>query len=104
MTKLGELASLIRSKNAGPFQLTIDIMFNDAALYERVKHSGTVNRAVVARLYNLTEDQVLFFFADAALAIKATIPRPVFQGDIGDADGHAGQQYAPVMEIEIPDD
>lgn len=103
MKTLGDLASLIRSKNAGPFQLTIDIMFDDAETYERVRRSGAVNRDVIARLYGLSDNELMFFYADAALAIKATIPRPVFQGDVGDPDGHAGQQYAPVMAIPIPD-
>lgn len=34
--------------------------------------------------------------------IKASIPRPVFQGDIRDSDNHGGQQYAPLMDIDIP--
>ena len=101
MTKLAELASLIRSKNAGPFQLTFDIMFDDRARYERVKASGRVSAATIARAYGVREADVLFFFVDNALAIKASIPRPVFQGDLGDSDGHGGQQYAPLMEIEV---
>lgn len=101
MTTLGELASLIRSKNAGPFQLTFDIMFDDKDRYERVKKSGQISAGRVASIYGLPEQDVLFFFCDNALAIKASIPRPVFQGDLGDADGHGGQQYAPLMEIEI---
>ena len=101
MAKLGELASLIRSKNAGPFVLTFDIMFNDKALYERVKASGRVNAGVVASKYGLPEKDVLFFFVDNALAIKASIPRRAFQGDPRDADGHGGQQYALLMDIDI---
>jgi len=46
-------------------------------------------------------DAVRFFESDSALAIKASIPRPIIQGDIGDTDGHGGQQYAPLMDIEI---
>ena len=42
------------------------------------------------------------FFCDNALAIKASIPRPHAQGDLSDADGHGGQQYAPLMDIEVP--
>ena len=45
--------------------------------------------------------EVKFFYCDNALAIKASIPRPYFQGDLLDSDGHGGQQYAPLMEIEI---
>ena len=101
MAKLGELASLIRSKNAGPFVLTFDIMFKDKALYECVKASNRVNAGVVATKYGLPEKDVLFFFVDNALAIKASIPRRAFQGDPRDADGHGGQQYALLMDIDI---
>ena len=102
MTMLANLARLIRSKNAGPFELTFDIMFDDAKTYERVKASGKLTREKVASCYNLEPSQVKFFLCDNALAIKASIPRPYTQGDPGDADGHGGQQYAPLMDIEIP--
>ncbi len=101
MTKLYELTSLIRSKNAGPFQLTFDIVFDDPEKFERVKRSGCVSREVIAGIYSLPTEDVLFFFCDNALAIKASIPRPIFQGDLGDPDGHGGQQYAPLMDIDI---
>lgn len=102
MSALAELARLIRSKNAGPFELTFDIMFDDAATYDRVKRSGAVTREAVAARYNLPPEKVKFFFCDHARAIKASIPRPVPQGDPADSDGHGGQQYAPLMDIEIP--
>src|SRR5688572_27690524 len=102
VTQLARLARLIRSKNAGPFELTFDIMFEDAATYERVKASGVLTREKVAACYGLEPSQVKFFLCDNALAIKASIPRPVFQGDPRDSDGHGGQQYAPLMDIEIP--
>lgn len=101
MTKLAELASLIRSKNAGPFELTIDIMFDDAGVYERVKRSRAVNQDLIAAMYNVAPDLVRFFESDSALAIKVSIPRPIYQGDVGDTDGHGGQQYGPLMDIEI---
>ena len=102
MTALASLAKLIRSKNAGPFELTFDIMFDDEATYRRVKDSGRVSREAVAERYGLPSRDVKFFFCDNALAIKASIPRPAIQGDLDDADGHGGQQYAPLMDIEIP--
>jgi hypothetical protein len=102
MTPLGELARLIRSKNAGPFELTFDIMFDEPATYERVKRSGMVSREAIAERYGLAPDKVKFFWCDLACAIKASIPRPYFQGDLLDSDGHGGQQYAPLMDIQIP--
>jgi hypothetical protein len=102
MDKLADIASLMRSKNAGPFMLTIDIMFDDLSVYERVKKSGALSRAVVAEKYGLSGNKVMFFYCDTALAIKASIPRPITQGDIGDSDGHGGQQFIPLMDIDIP--
>jgi hypothetical protein len=102
MTSLASLARLIRSKNAGPFMLTFDIMFEDEARYRRVRDSGVLSRESVAALYGLRPQDVQFFCCDHARAIKASFPRPVTQGDIGDSDGHGGQQYAPLMDIEIP--
>ena len=102
MATIGELARLIRSKNAGPFELTFDIMFADREVYERVKQSGKLTREAVATRYNLRPEDVKFFACDNALAFKASIPRPCFQGDLLDSDGHGDQQYAPLMDIEVP--
>ena len=103
MTTLAELARLIRSKNAGPFTLTFDMMFEKDVTYERVKRSGALTPAVIGKCFNVAPEKVQLFFCDNALAVKASIPRPVSQGDLLDADGHGGQQYAPLMGIEIPD-
>jgi len=101
MAKLGELAHLIRSKNAGPFELTFDIMFDDPASFERVRASGALSREVIARIYHLATKDVKFFVVPDALAFKASIPRPRFQSDLADSDNHGGQQYAPLIDIEI---
>ena len=101
MAKLGELARLIRSKNAGPFELTFDIMFDDPVAFERVRASGALNRELIARLYRQPVEQVKFFVVPDALAFKASIPRPHFQSDLRDSDNHGGQQYAPLIDIEI---
>jgi hypothetical protein len=102
MAKLGELARLIRSKNAGPFELTFDIMFDDKESFQRVKESNALSRAVIGEIYRVPLEDVKFFIIPQALAFKASIPRPRFQGDLLDSDGHGGQQYAPLIDIEIP--
>jgi hypothetical protein len=99
---LAECASLIRSKNAGPFTLTFDIMFDSAPTYIRVKESGALTADRFAELYGVSADEVRMFECDAALAFKFSIPRPRRQGDFGDGDLHGGQQYAPLLEIEVP--
>ena len=99
---LADLAVLIRSKNAGPFFLTFDIMFDDEERYQLVKASGCLDEQVFATLYACPVEFVRFFTCDSALAVKFSIPRPITQGDPGDGDLHGGQQFAPLMSIEIP--
>ena len=101
--KLKDLAKVIRSKNSGPFELTFDVIFADARLYERVKRSGVLTRELVCRLYGVPEsDIVAFMFFDPALAFKFTLRRGWAQGSVGERDTFGAQQQAPLMEIEIP--
>jgi hypothetical protein len=100
--KLASLATLIRSKNAGPFSLTFDIMFPDEKTYLRVKRSGALNANMFANLYHCTLETVRFFECDNALAFKFSMPRPISQGNLGDGDLHGGQQFAILMEVEVP--
>ena len=103
MTKLAELARLIRSKNAGPFELTFDVMFDDVGKYERVKASGVITAARIADAYRIRADDVLVCRPyDAAVAFKITIRRPVGSGDIDDRDVYGCQQHVPLTRIEIP--
>ena len=102
MPKLWQLARLVRSKNAGPFTLTFDILVNDAETYETVKRSGVINRALFSKLYGVPEEEVLFFEHDRALALKASIPRPVASGEVEDTDVFGGQQHGPLVDLEIP--
>ena len=100
--KLADLATLIRSKNAGPFFLTFDIMFVDEECYQLVKASGRLDECTFAELYKCSIDSVHFFTCDSARAFKFSIPRPIIQGNPGDGDLHGGQQFAPLMSVEIP--
>ena len=103
MATLGELARLIRSKNAGPFVLTLDVMFDDEATYRRVIGAKVLTKTVFASIYRVPEEDVLFFEHDAAKAIKISIPRPYVQCDLDDGDAYGGQQHAPLVELEVPD-
>ena len=102
MAKLGDLARLIRSKNAGPFVLTFDIMFDDDDVYRRVIESHVLTKSRFAAMYHVPEEDVLFFLHDAARAIKISIPRPYVQCDLDDGDAYGGQQHAPLVEIDVP--
>jgi hypothetical protein len=102
MATLGDLAKLVRSKNAGPFWLTIDIMFDDADVYRRARDAEIVNRAAIARLYNRNPAEIIVVNHDTALAIKVSFPRPQSSGSKHDSDAYGGQQYAPLLGLEVP--
>lgn len=103
MAKLYNLAKLLRSKNSGPFETTLDILFDDPAQYRYVVDSGRISRKIIAELYHIPEENIshLVFF-DAAYGIKVTFQRSISSGTVGDRDVYGAQQHAPLMELEIP--
>jgi hypothetical protein len=102
MPKLWQVTKLIRSKNSGPFELTFDVIFNSRAAYEKVRDAGVINARWFARIYRLKPERVSVINYDAASAIKITIPRPVISGDIDDTDVFGGQQYGPLVDLDVP--
>src|SRR3954470_18965076 len=102
MATIGDLAVLVRSKNAGPFWLTIDIMFDDAAKYRRVRDNEVITRAGIARLFRREPADIIVVNHDAALAIKVSFPRPQSSGSKYDSDVYGGQQYAPLLSLPVP--
>ncbi|MBI4182901.1 MAG: DUF4387 domain-containing protein [Proteobacteria bacterium] len=101
--KLVELASTIRSKNAGVDHITFDIICRERHNFERVRDSGVLNRASVARLFGIEEARVTDFVVfEPAQAIKFTIRRLRPSGCKGETDMFGSQQYAPLFDVEIP--
>jgi hypothetical protein len=87
----------------GPFELTFDIMFDNAAAYEEVKAAGVITREVIAAAYRIALADVLVCRPyDPALAIKITIRRPCGSGDLQDRDIYGCQQHVPLTAIEVP--
>lgn len=99
--QLHEVTRLIRSKNAGPFTLTFDIIFNDVHAYERVVSAGLITPARVSELYDVPEDVVSVYACRPALAVKVSFPREHASGDPQDADVFGCQQHAPLVELTI---
>jgi hypothetical protein len=100
-TSIGALASLVRSKNAGPFWLTLDIFLPDSNSFDLVRCSPVTDVQVIADIYKVDADDVKIFLLPDLLAIKISFPRPVTQGSIHDRDMHAGQQYVPLLDVRV---
>jgi len=102
MVLLGDVAKVLRSKNSGPFEITLDVLFDSKDDYDRVKQSGCITKRTICDLYRIKEEQVhhLVFF-DQALGFKVTISRDISSGSVGDRDVYGAQQHAPLMKLAI---
>ena len=101
--KLHELATVVRSKNAGPFLVTIDIFFTDPEAYDRTRASGVLEPESVARLYGLAVDDVKgAFWEPDALGAKVTLRKRPSINDLGCSDVFGSHQHVPIAYAEIP--
>ena len=99
--KLLDAARVIRSKNAGPTTLTIDLMFNDEAGFKRALAAPSLSAAAVAARYALEPSQVEVIAYAPAIAIKIVMDRKRVAGDPGDTDVYGAQQHGPLLDLEI---
>lgn len=101
MAELWEITKLIRSKNASPWELTIDLMFDDQGNYERAASSFLAERTTYARIYRVDESQIQVFLHPAALALKVSMPRPSPAGGLDETDVFGGQFHSPLVHLDI---
>lgn len=102
---LKDIAKVIRSKNAGPLEVTMDIIMNDNNSYVALKQSNIINEDLICKLYHVNKDQIInLIYFDQANGIKISLSRPRPQGTIGETDMHAAQQHVPLMFVEISDE
>jgi hypothetical protein len=101
--RLGELATTVRSKNAGVNQITFDIIFRNRRDYEPATRSGALARDALARFLDISPERISDFVEfDVANAVKFTIYRSRPSGSPGDWDILGCQQYGPLLDLEIP--
>ena len=99
---LKEIASVIRSKNAGPFELTLDVILKDDAMFRRLREADVISAQTIARLYRIPESDVIgIVWFPNARAVKATIVRPLPSGALGERDVYGAQQHAPLVNFEF---
>ncbi len=97
------MAKTIRRKNAGVNKCTCDSIFREPAQYARVKRSRVITRESMAALYRIPVERISDFVEyDPALAIKFTIYRERPSGSAGDGDIFGAQQYAPLLDLDVP--
>jgi len=99
MAELGEIVDKVRSKNAGPFWLTIDIFCGSAEVFRRVSQGISTDR--IARLFDAAPDRVKRFDIGALDVVKFSLPRPAVQGTLADRDMHGAAWAALVAELTL---
>ena len=99
---LGELASQVRAKNAGPFWVTLDVFFASEPDFRLVTRSAVLSAETIGRLYRVDPATVKYFELPGIPAVKISFPRPVTAGSFEDRDLHAGQQHVPLLGLRVP--
>ena len=102
MPQLKEICHTIRSKQAGPFRLTFDLVFRDDATFRRVRDGGSISKELIAKLYHRPAGDVTHVvFYEPGRALKITMIRPRVAGDPGDGDIYGCQQHVPLLDAEV---
>ncbi|GAA5042676.1 hypothetical protein HNP84_002120 [Thermocatellispora tengchongensis] len=99
---VGDLALEVRSKNAGPFWVTMELFMRDADGYRIVADETFINEHVIAELYRIDAATIQLFRIPSLNVVKISFPRPVSQGSLRDRDMHAGQHHVPLALLPLP--
>lgn len=99
---LADLAIEVRSKNAGPFWVTMELFLRDADGYRIAADESFLDEGVIARLYRVDAATVRMFRIPSLNVVKISFPRPVPQGSLRDRDVHAGQHHVPLARLRVP--
>jgi hypothetical protein len=98
---IGEVAELVRSKNAGPFWQTLDVFCDDDESFERVAADGVLTAERVGAAYRVDPEHVRIFRMPNIRVVKISFPRRFASGSVRDRDVHAGQQHIPLRDLPI---
>lgn len=100
--KLYDLAKVIRSKNSGPFEITLDVLFEDEKIYRKIKESNVITRELISGLYRIDMQMIKeLVFYDPALGFKITFNRKISSGTCLDTDVYGAQQHVPLGELMV---
>ena len=99
--KLYDEAFVCRSKNAGPFQVTIDLMFSSPESYRKVLNSPNFTPEKIGRLYQVAPERVAIKPFERILTVKVVLPRLQGSGSPLDTDVDGSQQHFPLGNLEI---
>jgi hypothetical protein len=101
MPKVSEVCRNVRSKNAGPFWITLDLWFPDRESFDRYSSSDALQPAANGALYGADPAQIKFFPVPNLFVVKISYPRERAQGGVMERDMHGGQQYVRLLDVML---
>ena len=101
MPKLRDVCRHIRSKNAGPFWITVDLFFEDEAAYRAYGADPALSPPLFESLYGADPAKVKNFRIDSLNTVKISYPRTRPQGWRGERDMHSGQQCYRLLDVDL---
>ena len=101
MATVEKTAKYVRSKNAGPFWMTIDIFCENRNQFEAFKNSANFSKENIAERYSTEAEKVKMFFVDDLNTIKISVPKEKASGYRYERDMHSGQQYYRLLDLEL---
>ena len=101
MPTLRDVCRYVRSKNAGPFWVTIDLFFKDDESFRKYHACEAISPPRIAHEYGVEPALVKYFAVEHLNVVKISFPRQTPQGGIVERDMHQGQQYARLLSIEL---
>jgi len=99
MARLETVARYVRSKNAGPFWITLHVFFPDSAAFDR--HAHRVCAADVGACLGIDPTVILRFEVPDLHVVKLSYPRQRPQGAMNERDMHSGQAFVPLLALEV---
>lgn len=101
MPKVNEACAYVRSKNAGPFWITLDLFFPDRESFDRLARSAALQPAAIGPLFEVDPALVKQFLVEDLAVVKISYPRKRAQGGAVERDMHGGQQYVRLLDVEL---
>ncbi len=101
MPKVSEVCRHVRSKNAGPFWITLDLSFPDRESFDRYANAPALQADAIAALFDVDVALVKRFLVSDLAVLKISYPRRSPQGGAMERDMHGGQQYIRLLDVEL---
>lgn len=100
-----DAVKVVRSKNAGPFELTLDMMFLNRRYFDLFRKKRLLTPRVISKLYGMDSKDILnIIYFEPCLAVKITMRRWIPSGSAGESDVYGAQQHGPLLTLMFNDD